>query len=174
MIAAGSIKRGKRTMQNIERQFLKPMITKFVRRYMQFDPTRYPVKDYKFIPRSTMGMMAREFTMAQIAQAMQVVPPDQPAFGVLLENFFNNSSLPDKEKIKMEIEKMYQPKQPGPQEQLSLQKLMAEIEKIKSETVENYAQAGTKKAQTEINAFNAIANVEEQEIERRESKSRMD
>ena len=171
MIAAGSIKRGKRTMQNIERQFLKPMITKFARRYMQFDPTRYPVNDYKFIPRSTMGMMAREFTMAQIAQAMQVVPPDQPAFGVLLENFFNNSSLPDKEKIKVEIEKMYQPKPPNPiqqiMEKLAIEKEQKEIVKLVSEAVENFAQARSKVEQTEVNKFNAIAQVEDNELDRK-------
>jgi len=172
MILGSAIKRSKRTMQNIERRFLKPMITKFIHRYMQFDPVRYPSMDYKFLPRSSMGILAREFTMTQISQAMQVVPPDQPAFGVLLENFFNNSSLPDKEKIKAEIEKMYQPKQPDPIQQqatmLELQKLQAEIEKLKSETVENYAQADSKQKQTEVNAFNAVAQVEDNELNRRE------
>ena len=170
MIAAGSIKRSKRTMQNIERRFLVPMIKKFIHRYMQFDSVRYPSMDYKFLPRSTMGIMAREFTMAQISQAMQVLPPDQPAFGILLENFFNNSALPDKEAIKTEIARMYQPKPPNPMEQqaevLTVEKLAQEVEKLKSETVENYAQADAKRRQTEVNAFNAIAQVEDNEIDR--------
>lgn len=171
MIAAGSIKRSKRTMQNIERRFLKPMIKKFIWRYMQFDPNRYPGQDYKFLPRSSMGIMAREFTMAQIAQAMQVVPPDQPVFGILLENFFNNSSLPDKEKIKAEVQKMYQPQPPDPMEQQAqikaLEKLAAEVEKLKSEAVENYANADAKQKQADVNAFNAIAMVEDNELDRR-------
>ncbi|NNK13167.1 MAG: hypothetical protein HKP52_02925 [Desulfofustis sp.] len=170
IIAAGSIKRSKRTMQNIERRFLTPLIRKFVWRYMQFDPQRYPSMDYKFLPRSSMGIMAREFTMAQISQAMQVVPPDQPVFGILLENFFNNSSLPEKEKIKAEVQRMYQPKQPDPAQQaniqLELEKLQAEIEKIKSEAVENYANADSKQKQAEVNAFNAVAMVEDNELDR--------
>ena len=173
MMMGATIKRNQRTMHNIERQFLKPMITKMAHRYMQFDPFRYPATDYKFIPRSAMGIMAREFTQTQIAQAMQVVPPDSPAFGVLLENFFNNSSLPDKEKIKQQIAQMYAPKQPDPAQQqaqlLELQKLQAEVEKLKSEAVENYAQAESKIKQTEVNAFNAIATVEDNEIDRRQS-----
>ena len=115
-------------------------------------------------------MMAREFTMAQISQAMQIVPPDQPAFGVLLENFFNNSSLPDKEKIKVEIEKMYAPKPPNPiqqiMEKLAIEKEQKEIVKLVSEAVENFAQAKSKVQQTEVNAFNAIAQVEDNEIDR--------
>ena len=170
MILGSAIKRSKRTMQNIERRFLKPMITKFIHRYMQFDPMRYPSMDYKFLPRSSMGILAREFTMTQISQAMQVVPPDQPVFGILLENFFNNSSLPDKEKIKAEVAKMYQPKQPNQleiQAQIkSLEKLAAEVEKLKSEAVENYANADAKQKQADVNAFNAIAMVEDNELDR--------
>ena len=142
---------------------------------MQFDPQRYPSNDYKFLPRSSMGIMAREFTMTQISQAMQVVPPDQPVFGVLLENFFNNSSLPDKERIKAEVQKMYQPKEPDPIQQaltqLTVEEKAALVEKIKSETVENYAQADAKIKQTEVNAFNAIALVEDNEIDRNNQSS---
>jgi len=170
MMMGGAIKRSKRTMQNIERQFLKPMIKKMIHRYMQFDPFRYPSMDYKFIPHSTMGIMAREFTQTQIGQAMQVTPPDSPAFGVLLESFFDNSSLPNKEMIQAQIKQMYQPKQPDPMEQqvkqLNLQKLAMEVEKLKSEATENYAQAESKVKQTEVNAFNAIATVEDHEYDR--------
>jgi len=173
MILGGAIKRSKRTMQNIERQFLKPMITKMVHRYMQFDPMRYPSMDYKFLPRSAMGIMAREFTQTQISQAMQTTPPDSPVFGVLLEEFFNNSNLPRKEEVEMKIKEIYKPKQPDPMQQmiqqLQIQKLQLENEKIKSETVENYAQAEVKQKQTEVNAFNAIATVEDRELDRMKS-----
>lgn len=173
MIQGGAIKRAKRTMQVIERRFLTPMIRKMVWRYMQFDPFRYPANDYKFLPRSSMGILAREYTMGQISQAMQVTPPDSPVFGILLENFFNNSALPDKEAIKAEIKKMYAPKEPTPQEQMAMQEmqlklanLAKDIEKKDSEIVENYAQANAKQRQTEVNAFTAIAQVEDNELDR--------
>ena len=86
------------------------------------------------------------------------------------ENFFNNSSLPDKERIKAEVQKMYQPKEPDPVQQaltqLTVQEKAALVEKIKSETVENYAQADAKVKQTEVNAFNAVALVEDNEYDR--------
>ena len=170
MILGGAIKRSKRTMQNIERQFLKPMIKKMVHRYMQFDPMRYPSQDYKFLPRSSMGIMAREFTQTQIAQAMQTTPPDSPVYGVLLEEFFNNSALPKKEGIQEKIKQMYEPKPPDPAQQqmqmLELEKLAAEVDKLRSEAVENYSQAETKQKQTEVNAFNAVANVQDRELDR--------
>ena len=104
--------------------------------------------------------------MGQISQAMQVVPPDSPVFGILLENFFNNSALPDKEQIKAAIQQMYAPKPPNPRDQLELQKLVEEIKKIQSETVENYAQAGAKETQTKVNAFTAVAQVQDNELDR--------
>ncbi len=137
---------------------------------MQFDPFRYPGMDYKFLPHSTMGIMAREFTQAQIAQAMQVTPPDSQAFGVLLTSFFENSSLPNKEMIQQQIQEMYKPQPPDPIAQqakmLELEKLAMEVEKLKSEATENYAQAESKVRQTEVNAFNAIATVEDNELDR--------
>lgn len=170
MMLGGSIKRSKRTMQNIERQFLKPMIKKMTHRYMQFDPMRYPSMDYKFIPRSSMGIMAREFLQSQIAQAMQVAAPDTPMFGLLLESFFDNSNMPNKEMMIQQIREMYKPKEPDPAQQmaqqLELQKLAAEVDKLKSEAQENYAQAESKIKQTEVNAFNAIATVEDNELDR--------
>lgn len=174
MMLGASIKRSKSTMQNIERHFLKPMIRKMVYRYMQFDPMRYPSMDYKFIPRSAMGIMAREFLQSQIAQAMQVASPDTPMFGLLLEAFFDNSSMPNKEAIVEQIKQMYQPKQPTQEEQLvqrlQLEKLAAEVDKLKSEASENYAQAESKMKQTEVNAFNAIATVEDNELDRHRTK----
>ena len=166
MILGSAIKRAKRTMQNIERQFLKPLIKKTIYRYMQFDPMRYPGNDYKFLPRSSMGILAREYTQSQISQAMQVVPPETPAFGTLLKTFFQNSALPEKEAVISQIDEMYAPKPPGPMDELTIQEKIAEIEKLKSEAVENYAQADAKQKQTEVNAFNAVAMVEDNELDR--------
>jgi hypothetical protein len=55
------IKRHKRTLINFQESFLIPMIEKTAWRYMQFDPEHYPVSDYKFIPSSSLGVIAREY-----------------------------------------------------------------------------------------------------------------
>ena len=47
MIMGGSIKRSKRTMRNVEEDFLKPLINKLLWRYQELYPQRYQAKDYK-------------------------------------------------------------------------------------------------------------------------------
>ena len=50
------IKRHKRTLINFQEAFLIPMVAKVAHRYMQFDPERYPAKDFKFITTSSLGL----------------------------------------------------------------------------------------------------------------------
>lgn len=120
MIVAGMVKRTKRTMQNIERQFLDPLVRKTLWRYMQFAPQRYPVKDYKFVVHSTMGIMAREFEQTQLTQLLSTVPPASPAYWLLLRSIYSNSSMTDKEEMLAVIDQMVeqasQPQQQQPQD----------------------------------------------------------
>jgi len=118
MIVAGMVKRTKRTMQNIERQFLDNLVRKSLWRYMQFAPMRYPVKDYKFVVHSTMGIMAREFEQTQLTQLLATVPPGSPAYWLLLKSIYSNSSMTDKEEMLATIDQMIeQTKQPQQQPQ---------------------------------------------------------
>lgn len=163
MIQSGFIKRSKRSMQNISRQFLEPLIRKAAWRYMQFDPENYPVRDFKFKVVTTMGIMAREYEQAQLTQLLSVVPPDSPAFAILLKGIFDNSSIPNKAEMLEAVEQMLQP---DPQEQQMAQmaaqlqmataqaevgKLQAEIEKLKAQVVEilNGVQIDQQKVQIE-------------------------
>ena len=176
MIAAGGIKRSKRTMRNIEKDLLIPLIDKASWRYQQFSPDRYPFGDYKLLPYSTMGIMAREMEQQQIAQVLQSVP-EGPAKGALILSFIANSSIQNKVQIEQAVQQQFQPPQPDPiveqLKQLQLQnamleneKLMREIPKIESETAENYANAESKVGQTGINKFNAIAQTQDAELDR--------
>jgi len=67
------IKRHKRTLINFQQSFLLPFVTKAAHRYMQFDPENYPVADYKFIPTSTLGIIAREYEVTQLVQLLQTL-----------------------------------------------------------------------------------------------------
>ena len=176
MISAGSIKRSKRTMRNIEVDFLIPLINKFLWRYQQFDPERYPYGDYKLLPYSTMGIMAREVEQQQIATVMNSLP-DSPAKGILLKYFIQNSSVQAKQELEQAIQQSFNPPPDPIGEQikqlqldnayLTNEKLKREIKKVESETVENLATAKSKVETTEVNKFNAIAWVEGDELDRR-------
>ena len=99
MMMGAILKRAKRTLRNMEFEFLGPLIHKIAWRYMQFDTERYPVADYRFRVHGALGAQAREFEVAQLTQLMQTVPPASPAYWLLLKGVINNYNIEDKEQL---------------------------------------------------------------------------
>jgi len=156
MMQSASIKRQKRTLMNFQNTFLIPMINKALWRKIQFDVDRYPVVDYKFVPYSTMGIMAKELEMQQMVSMLQSVPKDSPAFNILLLAVFQNSSIHNRDQI---VNALIQAMQPNPEaqkmqeyhHQLQMEQAKADIQKTLAEAQEemtkaqkNAAEAGTK------------------------------
>ena len=129
MMLSGAIKRAKRTMQNIDRYFLVPLINKCVWRRVQFDD-RYPQKDYKFMPVATMGIMAREYEQTQLTNMLSTIPPGSPAYWQTLKSIYNNSSLDNKPEMLQIADQMLQqamqPPEPPPDPQLLRVQIEAE------------------------------------------------
>ena len=146
MAQSAAIKRQKRTLMNFQNTFLIPMINKSLHRKIQFDFERYPVADYKFIPYSTMGIMAKELEMQQMVSLMQTIPADNPAFNTILVSLFQNSSIHNRDQI---VNGLIQAMQPNPQQQelqaigqeMQMRMTEAEINKLVSEAAENNARA---------------------------------
>jgi len=146
MAQSAAIKRQKRTLMNFQNTFLIPMINKSLHRKIQFDFERYPVADYKFIPYSTMGIMAKELEMQQMVSLMQSIPADNPAFNTILVSLFQNSSIHNRDQI---VNGLIQAMQPNPQQQelqaigqeMQMRMTEAEINKLVSEAAENNARA---------------------------------
>ncbi len=135
MILSGAIKRSKRTLQNINRNLLSPLIEKSLWRYMQFDEDRYPVADYKFNVVSTLGLIAREFEHAQLTQLLQTVPPASPAYWMVLKAVFELAAVKEKEQLVSVIDQMLQQavNPPPPQPDFDQQIKIAELEQDKKE-----------------------------------------
>ena len=158
MLQAASIKRQKRTLMNFQDSFLVPMINKVVWRRIQFDPQRYPVVDYKFIPYSTMGIMAKELETTQMIQMLSMVPQSSPAFGVILTSIFENSSLNNRNELVAAVQQTLQPNPIQEQaQQIEMQKAMlenaeleAEIGKLYAETQKLQIDAGDKVSQESL------------------------
>lgn len=149
----GFIKRSKRTMQNIERNFLGPFIRKVMWRYMQFDEERYPT-DFKFNVRSSMGIMAREVEQSMLAQLIQTVPPESPLYPMVLKGIIENGASPNKGEMLKAIDNMMAPDPQAQQIQMEMQRLQVDaakwtVEKLKGETVAKLAEAELKRAQAE-------------------------
>jgi hypothetical protein len=146
MLQSAAIKRQKRTLMNFQNTFLIPLINKAMWRKIQFDVDRYPVSDYKFIPYSTMGIMAKELEMTQMVQMLQTIPQDSPAFDVILLALFQNSSIHNRDQI---VNALMQGNQPNPQQeemqqmgiQLEMQQLQANVQKTLAEAKEEEAKA---------------------------------
>lgn len=153
MMLAGALKRTKRTMQNIERQFLNPLIRKATWRYLQFDPQRYGT-DYVFTVRSSMGIIAKEVENQQLIQMLGFTPPESPAHLIILKALFENTASSEKRALKASIDALMQP--PSPEEQqlqkqltdLEMKATMAEMQKIIAEAQKVLAEAELAKAKT--------------------------
>ena len=112
------IKRQKRTLVNFQDKFLKPMIKKAACRYMQFAPEEYPVKDYKFTVISSLGVVAREYEVGQLAQVLQTQQPGTPAHGAIVKAIIEHLNVGSRDEIIATID---QASQPNPQAQQAQQ-----------------------------------------------------
>lgn len=177
MIQSASIKRQKRTLMNFQNTFLIPMINKSMWRKIQFDVDRYPVTDYKFVPYSTMGIMAKELEMQQMVQMLQSIPKDSPAFNVLLLAIFQNSSIHNRDQV---VQSLMQGFQPNPEQQqmqqmaqqLQMQQLQADIQKTLAEAQEEQAKAmkhqadaGSSQPQNELEVQERIMGLQKKMME---------
>ena len=115
------IKRHKRTLINFQESFLIPMIEKTAWRYMQFDPDNYPVSDYKFIPSSSLGVIAREYEVTQLVQLLQTVGQDNPIYPMLISAVVDNMGISNREEL---MAQMKQASQPNPEQQQMQQQQM--------------------------------------------------
>lgn len=133
------IKRHKRTLINFQEQFLVPMIEKSAWRYMQFAPELYPVADYKFIPTSSLGIIAREYEVTQLVQLLQTMDKTSPMYGQLLESIIDHMNLTNREEL---IASLRKSNEPNPQQQ---------------QVAQQQAQAQMEQVQAQIAAFNGQA-----------------
>jgi hypothetical protein len=195
MIQSSALKRMRRTMWNMERQFLNPFIRKATWRLMQFNKTRYP-QDYEFSIKGTMGIVAREFEQSNLTALLSVVPPDSPVYPIIIKGVVELSGTPKRDELLKQIEEAFKPNpeaQAAQQAQMQAQieamqleneKLKAEIQEIQSEIRLNDAKtyyekikADLEDEKVDIQAANAVigrekarATFEQNEIARERNK----
>lgn len=151
MALSGLMKKNKRTLINFQEDFLMPFITKAAWRFMQFDPERYPVKDFVFIPVSSLGMVAREYEQQQMIGLMQTLGPTSPITPVLLQGIVQGSSLSNREEIVATLQQMSQPDPMQQQvQQLQLATAQAQLQKTQAEAAKAMAEAQKAGAQAQV------------------------
>ena len=133
------MKRQRRTLVNFQESFFKPLIKKTAWRYMQFDPEKYPSKDYHFSVVSSLGVIAREYEVQQLAQILQVIPPQSPAHGAMIKAIIEHMNVTSKEKLLSVID---QSSQVDPrQQQMQDQQAQAQMALQQAQTAVLMAQA---------------------------------
>jgi len=155
MALSGLMKKNKRALINFQEDFLIPFIERAAWRFMQFDPERYPVKDFKFMPVSTMGMVAREYEQQQMVGLMQTLGPNSPITPVLLQGIVQSSSLSNREDIIAQLQKMSQPDPQAQQramqeDQLKNGLVEAQINYYNSQSGKNMADAQQIQVETQL------------------------
>jgi hypothetical protein len=152
---SGLIKKNKRTLMNFQEQFLIPFVEKAAWRFMQFSPDSFPTKDWKFIPASTMGMMAREVEQQQFINLLKTLGPDTPIMPIIMAGIVGNSSLSNRNQLLQALQQMTQP---NPQQQqmqqvqmqLAFQKAQVDIGEVQSRIALNQAKAQNTSTETQF------------------------
>ena len=141
MVVGSMIKRSRRTLANIEREFLTPLVKKSLYRYMQFDAERFPMIDYKFRVRASMGIMAREFEQGQLISLLSTVPHESPAYWMLIKGIYENSSIDSREEMIKQcdqfLEQAMHPQPPPPDPKVQIEQAKLEFEKTKHNDLMN-------------------------------------
>jgi len=141
------MKRQRRTLVNFQESFFKPLIKKTAWRYMQFDPEKYPSKDYHFSVVSSLGVIAREYEVQQLAQILQVVPPQSPVHGAMVKAIIEHMNVTSKEKLLAVVDQASQPNPEAQQMQQQAQQMQMALQQAQIEAIQGQAKESAARAE---------------------------
>ena len=145
------IKRHKRTLINFQECFLIPFVQQSAWRYMQYHPDKFPTGDFKFVPSSSLGVIAREYEVSQLVQLLQTMSPDTPMYPELVKSVVDNMNLANRETL---IAKLSEASQPDPMAQEAAQidnaQKQAYIAVLQGQAMESQARTAKVNIETEL------------------------
>ena len=136
------------------------MIEKTAWRYMQFNPDNYPVQDYKFVPSSSLGVIAREYEVSQLVQLLQTVGQDSPMYPLLVSAVIDNMGLSNREEL---LAQLKQSQQPNPEAQQMQQQHM-QLQMAQTQAQLQVLQAQAQKYQADAQKAVVEAQLEPQVV----------
>ena len=145
------IKRHKRTLINFQECFLIPFVQQSAWRYMQYHPDKFPTGDFKFVPSSSLGVIAREYEVSQLVQLLQTMSPDTPMYPELVKSVVDNMNLANRETL---ISKLSEASTPDPMVQMAqeieIKQKQAYIATLEAQALESQARAAKVQLETEL------------------------
>jgi len=151
------IKRHKRTLINFQELFLIPMIQKTAWRYMQYAPELYKAQDFKFVPTSSLGIIAREYEVTQLVQLLQTMPADNAMYPMLIEAIVENMNLSKRDEM---IAVLRKSQEPNPEAQKQQQAAM-QVEMAKEQATAEALQAQAAEANARARKYDEEARLEQ-------------
>ena len=155
------IKRHKRTLINFQELFLIPMVQKTAWRYMQYAPDLYPAQDFKFLPTSTLGIIAREYEVTQLVQLLQTTGQDSPVYPMLIEAVIQNMNLSNRDEL---IAQLQESRKPNP-EQEQRQQMAMQVEMAKEQATAAALNAQAAEANARAEKYRMEASLEQYDKE---------
>lgn len=152
MSMAAMLKRAKLTMQTVDVDFLDPLVKKSYTAYQSLSPKRYPTNT-QFIVQSSMSILAREFEQTQMTNLLAIIPPQSPAYNIVLKAIIENYSGPSREEAVAAIDQMMQPNPQQQQmqqqmQQIQMQGAQAEVQKLQQEVAKLQSEIPVNQAKT--------------------------
>jgi len=141
------VKKNRVAMASFQDDFIIPMVKKVAYRYMQFDPERYPMKDFKFTTLSSIGAITKEHEQQQLIGLMQTLGPDSPIVPIILRSIISTSSLVNKEELMMQLDQMSQPDPQAQEMQQQAQQLQMGLVQAQANELNARAQESAADAQ---------------------------
>lgn len=168
MSMAAMLKRAKLTMQTVDVDFLDPLVKKTYLAYQVLDPKRYQ-NNQEFVVQSSMSILAREFEQTQMTNLLAIIPPQTPAFNIVLKAIIENYSGPSRQEAVQAIDQMMKP---DPQQQhmqqmsqqVQLKGAMAEVAKLEAEAAKIHSEMPLTQAKTMFEIEKAKAEPKKVEI----------
>ena len=117
LIAGTFVKRTKRAVRHLTRNFVNPLIQRILWRRMQYDVDRYPA-DLKFRVVSTLGIVAREIENAHLTNLLGFVQQGTQTHRTLTKAIFDSTNSPYKAELEAALEA---DAQPTPEQQQAFQ-----------------------------------------------------
>jgi len=159
MAMSALVKKNKQALLNFQVDFVIPLVKKVAYRYMQFDPERYPSKDFKFMPKGSIGMLAKEVEQQQFIGLLQTLGPQSPIVPMILAGIVQSSSLSNREQLLQQLQQMSQP-DPA-QQQAQQAQMQAQIQLLQAQIAELNARA----AESQADAMEAQARAQKLVVE---------
>ena len=165
MMLGASIRRTRRTMANIERNFIRPFLRKTIERFVEFDPRYQPIP-FEFKVMGSLGMMAREFESMQLGQLLNALPPG-PAQFALLRAVVDNMSITNKQDVLRLLDVLtaeaLEPPPPPPRDlggEARMLSAQTRAQEVHSESQFNQQKLQLESARLQLEALNARRNNE--------------